>query len=68
MGLLRPVGKGLYDAIGNVFEWCSDAYESGYIIRGGGYFSIPETLRSARIIAKTSDFARPPLGIRVVMD
>ena len=27
IGLLHPLGIGIYDAIGNVFEWCYDFFE-----------------------------------------
>ena len=72
---------GLYDTVGNVYEWTCSEYESKYngkeqsclkssensmVIRGGSWYSLPNYTRSsARFKSKSSDFT---IGFRVARD
>ena len=84
VGLFHPNDFGLYDLLGNAWEWCYDrlgAYSSKEqvdpvysgsgtyrVLRGGNYSSNPSNVRSAFRNYANPNAANEGLGFRVVVD
>lgn len=74
VGCYRPNAYGLYDMIGNVWEWTTDIYESDpkrRVIKGGSYLCAPNycmRYRSGARQGQEADLATSHLGFRTVLD
>jgi sulfatase modifying factor 1 len=67
VGSFPPNGFGLFDMVGNVWQWTADCGETcdSHAVRGGGWFHPPDMGRSASRAVDAADFRVADIGFRV---
>ncbi|MFF4427534.1 formylglycine-generating enzyme family protein [Streptomyces sp. NPDC001513] len=69
----RPNGFGLYNTVGNVWEWCADRFApgAGRVMRGGSHLCHDSYCNRYRVAARSSntpDSSTGNIGFRVAAD
>ena len=81
VGSYKPNAFGLYDMIGNVYEWTASVYDENYsggeqrvadagtggsrVVRGGSWPNSPRLVRSAFRSSNTPDYRSNGIGLRL---
>jgi formylglycine-generating enzyme required for sulfatase activity len=69
VGRKQPNAYGLFDMIGNMWEWVNASYGSDKkILRGGSFFNLPRDLRVSNRLWATPDTRHRNMGIRCAGD
>ncbi len=51
----EPNGYGLFNTVGNVWEWCADSWRAGRVIRGGSYLCHDSYCNRYRVAARSAN-------------
>ncbi|MEI6984503.1 MAG: SUMF1/EgtB/PvdO family nonheme iron enzyme [Rhodospirillaceae bacterium] len=74
--MTAPVGSfrqnvfGLFDMLGNVWQWCNDCYDEtcvSHVLRGGSWSSYPLDLRLANQVNYPTESRNSSVGFRVAL-
>jgi formylglycine-generating enzyme len=71
VGQKLPNGYGLYDTLGNVWEWVDDSYSrdpTKHILRGDSFYNRPKHVRVSDRLWATPETAHRDMGVRCAGD